>query len=215
MSYNYYVYSSAPYSSSASSRDSYSSSASQHYWQQQPQAAQYAHYYGDYAAHPSSYPPAHAPPPPPGAYPSSHSYTSAQDFRYIAPDGSNTHKVCEFFATPRGCIKSTVCNYLHITAAELHSLPPDITQSLILPIIKQPSLSAATRNRVCEFFSSPRGCVKGNSCDFIHPDSTYSSSSYSNGAPQAAPAKSARICGFLSTPRGCIKGAACSKEDRH
>jgi len=51
-------------------------------------------------------------------------------------------KVCEFFASERGCIKAESCEFIH------------------------------QQQKPCEFFASPRGCIKGKFCDFLHTDPT-------------------------------------------
>jgi len=48
-------------------------------------------------------------------------------------------KLCEFFKTPRGCVKGDTCDFIH------------------------------QKDKVCDFFSKPGGCRKGELCDFQHP----------------------------------------------
>ena len=58
------------------------------------------------------------------------------------------------------------------------------------------SSPSASVERVCDYYLSARGCVKGASCDYQHPL-----------APSGAVTN--RICDFFSTPRGCVKGDRC------
>jgi len=45
------------------------------------------------------------------------------------------------------------------------------------------------RKKVCEFFSTERGCVKGALCDFIHQKN--------------------QVCSFWNSTKGCRKGEYC------
>ena len=60
-----------------------------------------------------------------------------------------------------------------------------------------PSLSAARRDKVCDYYLLERGCVKGADCDFIHPK-----------APDGS--ATSKLCDFFYKPgRGCTKGDQC------
>ncbi len=48
-------------------------------------------------------------------------------------------KICDFYATERGCVKGDACEFIHV------------------------------KEKVCDFYLSERGCKKGELCDFKHP----------------------------------------------
>lgn len=81
-------------------------------------------------------------------------------------------KICDFYLTPRGCIKGEKCDFQH-------PLSPAGTQT----------------NKVCDFYLTGRGCRKGDQCDFLHP------------TPKQ-PVKD-KVCTYYMTPQGCIKGLNC------
>ena len=66
----------------------------------------------------------------------------------LAPSGALTNRVCDFFSTPRGCVKGDKCDFLHPKRLNPRGQPT---------------------TRVCDFFLTPQGCLKGNQCDFLHP----------------------------------------------
>lgn len=96
---------------------------------------------------------------------------------------------CDFYISPRGCIKGDQCDFLHPVA---------------------PNGNVTTR--VCDFYKSPRGCAKNKECDFLHIDglrsSVHSVSGAGFGMGGGAPAGQ-KVCSFFNSPRGCIKGAEC------
>jgi len=51
-------------------------------------------------------------------------------------------KLCEYFLSPRGCIKGVQCEFIH------------------------------QQQKPCEFALSGRGCKKGKFCDFLHVDAS-------------------------------------------
>jgi hypothetical protein len=81
-------------------------------------------------------------------------------------------KICDFYLTPRGCMKGEKCDFQH-------PLSPAGTQT----------------NRICDFFLTARGCRKGDQCDFLHPQ-------------PKQPVKD-KVCTYYMTPQGCIKGLNC------
>jgi hypothetical protein len=130
-----------------------------------------------------------------------------------APNGEETKRICDFYTSPRGCAKGDQCNFLH------HGR-------------KRVGMNNGMNNgRPCEFFQSPRGCIKGMSCDFAHvPAGGYGAADYSMqqmyggymqqqqqmggfgrvpGRPAMPVRKRPQICDFFNQPRGCIKGNAC------
>jgi len=90
-------------------------------------------------------------------------------------------RVCDFYLTPRGCVKGDACDFQHPNAP-----------------------GGAVTNKVCQFFQTPRGCIKGAACDFLHPEGM---TARAGGVGQGA-AKQA-VCNFFNSPRGCIKGDKC------
>jgi len=105
---------------------------------------------------------------------------------------SNTHnnntasppKICQFFATTRGCNKGNTCDWAHVPPQQFGYLAGTMTPAG--PVSKMGKL---LRPKVCEFFASERGCIKAESCEFIHQQQ--------------------KACEFFSSPRGCIKGKFC------
>jgi len=87
-------------------------------------------------------------------------------------DDKKKEKICDFYLTPRGCIKGEKCDFQH-------PLSPAGSQT----------------NRVCDFYLTPRGCRKGDQCDFLHPQ-------------PKQPVKD-KVCTYYMTPQGCIKGLNC------
>eukprot|EP00456_Euglypha_rotunda_P013519 TRINITY_DN1407_c0_g1_i1.p1 TRINITY_DN1407_c0_g1~~TRINITY_DN1407_c0_g1_i1.p1 ORF type:complete len:206 (+),score=6.49 TRINITY_DN1407_c0_g1_i1:112-729(+) len=122
-------------------------------------------------------------------------------------------KPCSFFLTPRGCVKGDDCDFQHIRPTQTPGvaapyLPAGIPSPYIPTGHPNPYLAAgfgipegfgypgfgippATKKKpkLCEFINTERGCVKGESCDFIHQKN--------------------RVCDFHLTARGCRKGALC------
>lgn len=60
--------------------------------------------------------------------------------------------------------------------------------------------------KMCEFYLSQKGCVKGLQCDFLHPVQPGAPGTMRQFMMQAATAK---ICSFYHSPRGCVKGLEC------
>jgi len=52
-------------------------------------------------------------------------------------------------------------------------------------------------SKTCAFYLSPRGCIKGDTCDFSHPV-----------APDGS--VTTRVCDFFKSSKGCNKGAECN-----
>lgn len=137
-----------------------------------------------------------------------------------APDGSTTLRVCEYFQSARGCAKDARCDFLHVEKQHLPAtaLVPDrmgghggrggaVNMGMpggygaphpgygapqpgfggygggqgyggqaaapVGPLPARPTKASEKGNtRVCTFYSSPRGCAKGERCDFVHAAST-------------------------------------------
>lgn len=88
-------------------------------------------------------------------------------------------------------------------------------------------------SKICAFYLSPRGCIKGDSCDFVHPSAPdgsqttkvcdfYKSVKGCNKGNEcnflhpeghmnarAGNSSGAKVCQYFATPRGCIKGDSC------
>jgi len=68
--------------------------------------------------------------------------------------------------------------------------------------------------RICDYYLTPQGCVKGNQCSFLHPRVVPSSQqSNTRGPNRSGPSAAAgghRVCEFYNTPHGCHKGPACN-----
>jgi len=110
-----------------------------------------------------------------------------------------------FFLSPRGCIKGDQCDFSHvrpgaggfpggggmgsgwmttIVSESGFPTPLPLSFSSFLPAKKKP-----LRAKLCDFFNTARGCVKGDACDFIH--------------------QKQKVCDFYLKPQGCRKGALC------
>jgi len=164
------------------------------------------------------------------------------DFKHPkSPNGSATSRVCDFYNQPRGCIKGEQCDFLHVR-------PRGFQQSFAVgrgrgvPIfpsapIRFPTAIARGDEKTCKFFLSPRGCIKGEKCDFMHSSplappfqSAYFDSSpalYPYDQPYQQPYRppysdpfqaqrrqpvrmlKQKVCEFHNTPRGCVKGDQC------
>lgn len=58
-------------------------------------------------------------------------------------------------------------------------------------------------SRVCDYFVTERGCVKGDRCDFLHTTAKKPQSEL------AADAGGKKLCDFFLTDRGCVKEDRC------
>lgn len=123
--------------------------------------------------------------------------------------GNDMPKICEFFMTPRGCAKGNSCDFAHLNPAAMQAqqmygggnpmaggmggfgapqqgAPGRMAVTPMGPVNRAGKLM---RDKVCEFFSSERGCIKGEMCEFIH--------------------QKQKPCEFYATSRGCRKGKFC------
>merc|ERR1719219_3187157 len=124
-------------------------------------------------------------------------------------------KVCNFFLTPRGCVKGNQCDFAHIAPPVsdpfssmygMGNFPNVMGNRSMFPGMVNPMMGAGRgsgvqfgigrggvlvpkRPKSCEFFNTERGCVKGERCDFIHMKD--------------------KVCDFYFTDRGCRKGKFC------
>jgi len=125
------------------------------------------------------------------------------------PQAGKKEKACDFFNTPRGCVKGDACDFTHVRAGGVAQNPYALSNFPGYPGFPTGALGAQfglpafgalpgiaagrgrglTKPKKCDFFQTPKGCVKGAQCDFIHTKS--------------------RPCEFFSTARGCRKGDLC------
>jgi hypothetical protein len=118
----------------------------------------------------------------------------------------NKDRLCEYYVTPRGCIKGDTCDFLH-----------------------PKSPNGSVTSRVCDFFNQPRGCIKGDTCDYLHvrprlppnavgigrgarPASIFAPPMMRGGfAPvgRGGGGFDDKTCKYFFTPKGCIKGDKC------
>lgn len=80
-------------------------------------------------------------------------------------------RACGFFGTPRGCIKGDKCDFEHVAGAGGASFQGGIAYGAFgnSGAPPPPAMSAMDGGRrPCTFFQTPRGCIKGNGCDFAH-----------------------------------------------
>jgi len=97
-----------------------------------------------------------------------------------APNGNMTNRLCDYFVSPRGCVKGDRCDFLHVAG-----------------IKEQTDLAAdADGKKLCDFYMTERGCVKEDRCDFLHPI-----------APNGSVTR--RVCEYFGTRRGCAKEKRC------
>jgi len=98
----------------------------------------------------------------------------AQDSEQQEPPQSKlkTDKLCDFYLSPKGCVKGEDCDFVHPRAP-----------------------NGTITNRICDFFLKPgRGCREGDRCGFVHP--------------QRANVKE-KICDFFLSAAGCKRGFNC------
>eukprot|EP00823_Brevimastigomonas_motovehiculus_P005423 TRINITY_DN39_c0_g2_i2.p1 TRINITY_DN39_c0_g2~~TRINITY_DN39_c0_g2_i2.p1 ORF type:complete len:216 (+),score=36.08 TRINITY_DN39_c0_g2_i2:68-715(+) len=124
-----------------------------------------------------------------------------------APNGNVTNKVCEYFNTPRGCVKSNTCDFLHVpkrNTVAMSAFGP-------VPIFKHFSSSSSSRseNQVCKYYMSTRGCIKGSSCEFLHPLCNQLNNTLNNKTAAKPVMKKNKVCSFYNTEAGCKKGNTC------
>ena len=131
--------------------------------------------------------------------------------------------MCEFFLTPQGCIKGQTCDFAHPRAMPSggNSLRPagPFGASAVMGAGRGFGRGAGPAVRVCEFYLTPAGCNRGNSCNFSHP--TGRAAQQALAAKEAAAAgrggrgaamggqQAAPICDYFFSRRGCSKGNAC------
>lgn len=102
-----------------------------------------------------------------------------------AMDGST--KICEFFQTHRGCHKGLACDFAHIAPQQLLGMAGG--SSGMTPIGPVSRAGKLMKPKLCEYFGTPRGCIKSSTCEFIHQHQ--------------------KPCEFALSGRGCKKGKFC------
>lgn len=112
--------------------------------------------------------------------------------------GGNGPRVCEFFLQPRGCIKGNACNFAHIPPQASQYFGMQGMQGMGMNMMGRPGMTSAgpvnkigklLKPKVCEFFNSPNGCKKLETCEFVH--------------------QKQKMCEFANSARGCRKGKFC------
>jgi len=118
--------------------------------------------------------------------------------------GVSEDKLCKFYQTPRGCFKADKCEFVHLPSqATLQQIAAVATAQAVGAPVNIENLASdgggrgigrgrggrPMRRKLCEFFGTQRGCIKGSSCDFIHQKN--------------------QVCSFWASGRGCRKGAVC------
>lgn len=108
-------------------------------------------------------------------------------------------KQCTFFFTARGCVKGESCDFSHTAGGDqqqqMFSSPAPQMYGMGMPGMQQQpmpgqqGMQMMKKPQKCDFFSTERGCIKGEMCDFIH--------------------QKEKACDFFLSERGCRKGKFC------
>ena len=133
--------------------------------------------------------------------------------------------MCEFFLTPQGCVKGQTYDFAHPRA-----MPSGGNNLRNVGAFGVSAMAAGGRGmgrgpapamRVCEFYLTPAGCNRGNSCNFAYPTGRAAQQALAAKEAAAAgrgPARAAGyggqqaaapICDYFFSRRGCSKGNAC------
>jgi len=140
-------------------------------------------------------------------------------------------KVCDFYLTPRGCIKGDKCDFQHPLT------PVGVANNKVCDFyltargcrkgeqcdFLHPQSNQPVKDKVCTYYMTPQGCIKGLNCDFLHPrPGVYGDVGLGGGGGQGAqggvagmqgvspnPGQKNKLCDFYLTPRGCVKGDKC------
>jgi len=96
-------------------------------------------------------------------------------------------KICEFFQTHRGCHKGLACDFAHVAPQQLLGMSGG--SSGMTPIGPVSRAGKLMKPKLCEYFGTPRGCIKALTCEFIHQQQ--------------------KPCEFALSGRGCKKGKFC------
>jgi len=143
------------------------------------------------------------------------------DFMHpVAPNGTVTTRTCDFFKSPRGCAKNKDCDFLHIDG-----LRPSAVQPGGMGMMGMGGgmggggggMVAPAGQKICSFFNSPRGCIKGAECDFYHPPAGQQQQQQQQGMPmdggmmggQGSGRGQGKPCDYFFSARGCVKGNEC------
>jgi len=104
-------------------------------------------------------------------------------------------KQCDYFFSPRGCIKGDQCDFSHGNQG-MFGAPMGYGQmggGMGMPGMmgggRGPGFGVQKKAQKCDFFTSERGCIKGDLCDFIHVKE--------------------KVCDFFLSEKGCRKGKFC------
>ena len=101
--------------------------------------------------------------------------------------------ICDYFFSRRGCSKGDACPFSHVREPHPHPPLPHFGGGWGAmhagPMYGGGASVLNKRPKVCDFYSTERGCVKGDACEFIHVKD--------------------KLCDFYLSERGCKKGEAC------
>lgn len=102
---------------------------------------------------------------------------------------TSTRKPCDYFFSRQGCKKGEECPFAHTRSPVVPS--SSVPRSSYPPRAGGPGSGSGApfKTRVCDFFATERGCVKGDQCDFIHQKD--------------------KVCDYFASARGCKKGDLC------
>lgn len=121
------------------------------------------------------------------------------------------HIVCEYFLSSRGCIKGGACEYIHPSDPSNPSSTP-LHTTAIAPHAQVSLINSAKKMKICEYFTGPRGCIKGSGCDYIHPGHATLASADGTVPDIGVGGEGVQReqCPYLNTARGCLRGEQCN-----
>eukprot|EP00808_Paulinella_micropora_P017439 g62656.t1 len=106
----------------------------------------------------------------------------ACDFLHPKSSKPQVDRPCQYFMTPRGCVKGILCEFKHAAPAGGVGRGPSVGSMSGweggygeggyggYPAPRGPAAGAGARSaaKPCTYFMTPRGCIKGDNCDFSH-----------------------------------------------
>jgi len=138
------------------------------------------------------------------------------------------NQACTYFNSPRGCIKGASCDFMHPAPFMGGQMPLGSMLGMggyegygigsKLGVVGMNRFAAhnstASPPKICQFFTTTRGCNKGNSCDWAHVPPQqfgYLAGTMTPAGPVSKMGKLLRpkVCEFFSSERGCIKAESC------
>jgi len=109
-------------------------------------------------------------------------------------ESTQNRRICAYFQTPRGCVKGNACDFLHplpdhlphLSNMSVHGNMQNMQNMQNMPNNMPNNMQSGlqpgndqSNKKVCDFFLTPRGCAKGNQCDFAHVNPHTSTDPYS------------------------------------